>query len=105
MSNKEISLQALLSLDEQIRNELGALESNINQLPQDSISLDLYSDYMARFNRIRSLFDRFSDLLRDAPLEQASPDLYDILLAKKRVSDSYNVWRHRPRRQLCSECF
>lgn len=92
MSNKEISLQALLSLDEQIRNELGALESNINQLPQDSISLDLYSDYMARFNRIRSLFDRFSDLLRDAPLEQASPDLYDILLAKKRVSDSYNVF-------------
>lgn len=92
LSNKEINLQILLSLDEQIRNELGALESNVNQLPQDSISLDLYSDYMARFNRIRSLFDRFSDLLRDAPLEQANPDLYDILLVKKRVSDNYNIF-------------
>ena len=92
MSNKEIDLQSLLSLDEQIQRELGAMESNISQLPQDGISRDLYSDYMARFNRIRALFDRTSDVLRGAPLEQTNPDLYDILLTKERISASYNVF-------------
>ena len=92
MSNKEINLQALLSLDEQIQRELGAMESNISQFPQDGISRDLYSDYMARFNRIRTLFDRTSDILRDAPLEQTNPDLYDILLTKERISANYNVF-------------
>ena len=91
MANKEINLEALLSLDEQIQRELGAMESNISQLPQDGISRDLYGDYMARFNRIRSLFDRASDILRDAPLEQTNPDLYDILLAKQRINENYNV--------------
>lgn len=92
MSNKEIDLQSLLSLDEQIQRELGAMESNISQLPQDGISRDLYSDYMARFNRIRALFDRTSDVLRGAPLEQTNPDLYDILLTKERISANYNVF-------------
>lgn len=92
MSNKEIDLQSLLSLDEQIQRELGAMESNISQLPQDGISRNLYSDYMARFNRIRALFDRTSDVLRGAPLEQTNPDLYDILLTKERISASYNVF-------------
>lgn len=92
MSNKEINLQALLSLDEQIQRELGAMEANVSQLPRDGISRDLYSDYMARFNRIRTLFDRTSDILRDAPLEQTNPDLYDILLSKERISANYNVF-------------
>ncbi len=92
MSNKEINLQALLSLDERIQRELGAMEANINQLPQDEISRDLYSDYMTRFNRIRALFDSVSDILRDAPLEQTNPDLYEILLTKERISDNYNVF-------------
>lgn len=94
MSNKEINLQTLLSLDEQIQRELGAMESNISQLPQDGISRDLYSDYMARFNRIRALFDRTSDMLRDAPLEQSTPDLYDILLTKERISANYGVFNN-----------
>lgn len=94
MSNKEINLQTLLSLDEQIQRELGAMESNISQLPQDGISRDLYSDYMARFNRIRALFDRTSDMLRDASLEQSTPDLYDILLTKERISANYGVFNN-----------
>ena len=94
MSNKEINLQALLSLDEQIQRELGAMEANVSQLPRDGISRDLYSDYMARFNRIRTLFDRTSDILRDAPLEQSTPDLYDILLTKERISANYGVFNN-----------
>lgn len=92
MSNKEINLQALLSLDERIQRELGAMEANINQLPQAEISRDLYSDYMTRFNQIRALFDRVSDILRDATLEQTNPDLYEILLTKERISNNYNVF-------------
>ena len=92
MANKEIDLKSLLSLDEQIQRELNAMEANVSQLPQDGISRDLYSDYMARFNRIRSLFDRTSDILRDASLEQTTPDLYDILLTKERISDNYNIF-------------
>lgn len=92
MANKEIDLKSLLSLDEQIQRELNAMEANVSQLPQDGISRDLYSDYMARFNRIRSLFDRTSDILRDVSLEQTTPDLYDILLTKERISDNYNIF-------------
>ena len=92
MANKEIDLKSLLSLEEQIQRELGAMEANINQLPQGGISRDLYGDYMARFNRIRSLFDRTSELLRDVSLEQTTPDLYDILLTKERISNNYNIF-------------
>lgn len=92
MSDKQVNLEALRRIDERIQYELGALETDIRQLPSDEISRDLYGDFISRFNRIRALFDRTSDILRDAPLGQDTPDLYEILLTKDRIRNNYNVF-------------
>lgn len=75
----------LFELDEQIQNELLAMQDTLSWFPEGDLDNERYLSFSNRITYIDTLFNKADIILRGMTIDQSQPDLISLLEAKDNI--------------------
>ena len=82
---------SFLQLVRDIESELFSVSRNIEGLLDRDLTDSTYLYYSRQLDHIQDMFDRSSEIARQLTLDQSNPAFYELLEAKKDLSDKYGI--------------
>lgn len=80
----------LFELDEQIQNELLAMQDTLSWLPEGELDNERYMSFANRISYISTLFNKTDLILRDLSFDPSQPNLVPLLEVKDRLQVNHD---------------